>query len=133
MEWVKLLFVEHLALKEVLWLIVWIGVKFLKFIIKCTKLKRNLLKKAIILTTLLFTTTIFAESFNQSKKLLKEIYKDHQTTFYCGCKYNSCTNHTFFSREGLTSGMKIRLFLSRLRFELYKLIYGYSIPSVSFR
>ena len=46
------------------------------------------MKKAIILTTLLFTTTIFAESFNQSKKLLKEIYKDHQITFYCGCKYN---------------------------------------------
>ena len=39
------------------------------------------MKKAIILTTLLFTTTIFAESFNESKKLLKEIYKDHQTTF----------------------------------------------------
>lgn len=28
-----------------------------------------------------------AESFDQSKKILKNIYTDHQTTFYCGCNY----------------------------------------------
>ena len=28
-----------------------------------------------------------AESFDQSKKILKNIYADHQTTFYCGCNY----------------------------------------------
>ena len=44
--------------------------------------------KKILLLLSIISTTIFAESFNQSKKLLKEIYKDHQTTFYCGCKYN---------------------------------------------
>lgn len=57
------------------------------------------MKKAIILTTLLFTTTIFAESFNQSKKLLKEIYKDHQTTFYCGCKYNPLDKDNMIDRN----------------------------------
>jgi len=27
-------------------------------------------------------------SFKQAKKLAAKIYKDHQTTFYCGCDYN---------------------------------------------
>lgn len=27
-------------------------------------------------------------SFDQSKKLLRDIYKDHQVTFYANCKYN---------------------------------------------
>lgn len=31
---------------------------------------------------------IYADNFAQSKKILKDIYKDHQTTFYCGCRYN---------------------------------------------
>ena len=57
------------------------------------------MKKAIILTTLLFTTTIFAESFNESKKLLKEIYKDPQTTFYCGCKYNPLDKDKMIDRN----------------------------------
>lgn len=30
---------------------------------------------------------VYAESFDQSKKILKNIYTDHQTTFYCGCSY----------------------------------------------
>ena len=57
------------------------------------------MKKIILLTTLLFTTTIFAESFNQSKKLLKEIYKDHQTTFYCACKYNPLDKDNMIDRN----------------------------------
>lgn len=28
------------------------------------------------------------ESFSKSKKQLRMIYQDHQTTFYCGCKYD---------------------------------------------
>ncbi len=27
------------------------------------------------------------ESFEQAKKQAREVYKDHQTTFYCGCSY----------------------------------------------
>ena len=39
---------------------------------------------------LLFTCSvlIYADNFTQSKKILKDIYKDHQTTFYCGCQYS---------------------------------------------
>ena len=33
------------------------------------------------------SSLLYAESFDQSKKILKDIYKDHQTTFYCGCNY----------------------------------------------
>ena len=57
------------------------------------------MKKIILLTTLLFTTTIFAESFSESKKQLKEIYKDHQTTFYCGCKYNPLDKDNMIDRN----------------------------------
>ena len=57
------------------------------------------MKKTILLITFVFTTTIFAESFNQSKKLLKEIYKDHQTTFYCGCKYNPLDKDNMIDRN----------------------------------
>lgn len=32
--------------------------------------------------------SLHADSFDQSKKILKEIYKDHQITFYCGCNYS---------------------------------------------
>jgi len=35
--------------------------------------------------TLLLTA---GESFSQSKKELRKIYRDHQTTVYCDCKYN---------------------------------------------
>lgn len=57
------------------------------------------MKRIILLTAFLFTTTIFAESFNQSKKLLKEIYKDHQITFYCGCKYNPLDKDNMIDRN----------------------------------
>ena len=35
--------------------------------------------------TLLFSSN---ESFSKSKKELRKIYSDHQTTIYCDCKYN---------------------------------------------
>lgn len=56
------------------------------------------MKKIPLLITLFFTT-IFAESFSESKKLLKEIYKDHQTTFYCGCKYNPLDKDNMIDRN----------------------------------
>jgi len=39
----------------------------------------------LLLTTLLLAQN---ESFSKSKKMLREIYKGHQTTIYCDCKYN---------------------------------------------
>lgn len=56
------------------------------------------MKKILLLITLLFTT-IFAESFSESKKLLKEIYKDNQTTFYCGCKYDPFNKDNMIDRN----------------------------------
>jgi len=46
------------------------------------------LKQLILL--LLLTTILFSAntSFSKSKKQLRKIYKEHQTTIYCGCKYN---------------------------------------------
>jgi len=39
----------------------------------------------VILSTLLFSQN---QSFSKSKKLLRQIYKGHQTSIYCDCKYN---------------------------------------------
>ena len=55
--------------------------------------------KKTLLILLILSTTIFAESFSESKKLLKEIYKDHQTTFYCGCKYNPLDKDNMIDRN----------------------------------
>jgi deoxyribonuclease-1 len=35
----------------------------------------------------LIASFAYAESFDQSKKILKNIYKGHQITFYCACNY----------------------------------------------
>jgi len=45
----------------------------------------KLLLSLILLATLLFSSNA---SFTKSKKELRKIYKDHQTTIYCDCKYN---------------------------------------------
>jgi deoxyribonuclease-1 len=44
----------------------------------------------LFLSFLLLSTLLFGanESFNRSKKDLRKIYHDHQTTIYCECKYN---------------------------------------------
>ncbi len=44
----------------------------------------------LLLLFLLLVSTLFAtnESFSHSKKELRKIYRDHQTTIYCDCKYN---------------------------------------------
>jgi len=43
-----------------------------------------------LLLILLIANTLFAtnESFSHSKKELRKIYRDHQRTIYCDCKYN---------------------------------------------
>lgn len=45
-----------------------------------------MIKVLILLATC--TVMIFADNFTQSKKILKNIYENHQTTFYCNCKYS---------------------------------------------
>ena len=45
----------------------------------------KLLLSIILLTTILFSAN---ESFSKSKKELRKIYRDHQTSIYCECKYN---------------------------------------------
>lgn len=45
----------------------------------------KLLFSVILLTGLLLATN---QSFSKSKKELRKIYKGHQTTVYCDCKYN---------------------------------------------
>ena len=55
--------------------------------------------KKLLIFVVLLSTTVFAESFSESKKLLKEIYKDHQTTFYCGCKYNPLDKDNMIDRN----------------------------------
>jgi deoxyribonuclease-1 len=43
-----------------------------------------------IILLLLLTSLLFSQnnSFSKSKKQLRVIYRDHQTTIYCDCKYN---------------------------------------------
>lgn len=55
--------------------------------------------KKLLIFVVLLSTTVFAESFSESKKLLKEIYKDHQTTFYCDCKYNPLDKDNMIDRN----------------------------------
>lgn len=40
-----------------------------------------------VTSILILTSLLIADSFEQSKRILKNIYKDHQITFYCGCNY----------------------------------------------
>lgn len=50
----------------------------------------------ILLSALLFSAN---ESFSKSKQQLREIYRDHQTTIYCGCKYNYKDKKNMIDRE----------------------------------
>ncbi|NCC19266.1 MAG: hypothetical protein EOM29_10045, partial [Bacteroidia bacterium] len=52
------------------------------------KYQVNKLIKFILLLLVFTSSLLHADSFAQSKTILKEIYKDHQTTFYCGCNYS---------------------------------------------
>lgn len=50
----------------------------------------------LLLTTLLFATN---ESFSKSKKELRKIYRDHQVTIYCDCKYNYKDKSNMIDKE----------------------------------
>jgi deoxyribonuclease-1 len=57
------------------------------------------MKKLLLL--LLASTLLFSAntSFSKSKKQLRKIYKDHQTTIYCDCKYNYKDKKNMIDRE----------------------------------
>lgn len=57
------------------------------------------MKKTVLL--LLLTTLLFASnnSFSKSKKELRKIYRDHQTTIYCNCKYNYKNKKNMIDRK----------------------------------
>jgi len=50
----------------------------------------------LLLTTLLFSANT---SFSKSKKQLRKIYRDHQTTIYCDCKYNYKDKKNMINRK----------------------------------
>lgn len=50
----------------------------------------------IFLSTLLLSTN---ESFSKSKEELRKIHRDHQITFYCGCKYNYTNKDNMIDRN----------------------------------
>ena len=50
----------------------------------------------LLLSTLLFSAST---SFSKSKKELRKIYSDHQTTIYCGCKYNYKDKKNMINRK----------------------------------
>lgn len=50
----------------------------------------------LLLTTLLFSAN---ESFSKSKEELRKIHRDHQVTFYCGCKYNYTNKDNMIDRN----------------------------------
>ena len=58
-----------------------------------------MIKKILLLT--LLSTLIFGanESFSKSKRMLKQIYKGHQTTIYCDCKYNYKNKKNMIDKE----------------------------------
>ncbi|MFT5835636.1 MAG: deoxyribonuclease-1 [Sulfurimonas sp.] len=49
-----------------------------------------------IISTLLFSANT---SFSKSKKQLRKIYRDHQTTIYCDCKYNYKDKKNMINRK----------------------------------
>ncbi len=55
----------------------------------------------LILSIILLTISLFAanESFSKSKQELRKIHRDHQTTFYCGCKYNYTNKDNMIDRD----------------------------------
>jgi hypothetical protein len=55
----------------------------------------------LFLGFLLLSLSLFAqnESFSKSKKELRKIHRDHQVTFYCGCKYNYSNKENMIDRD----------------------------------
>jgi len=67
--------------------------------------------KKIILLAILTTFLFSNESFSTSKKQLRKIYQGHQTTIYCGCKYNYKDKKNMIDKK--SCGYKPRLPLTR--------------------
>jgi len=58
--------------------------------------------KIFVLLTFIYLSLLSNEnitSFSKSKKLLKEIYKDHQITFYVNCKYSYKDKNNMIDRQ----------------------------------
>ncbi len=62
----------------------------------------KLLLGLLLLTTLLFSAN---ESFSRSKLDLRKIYSDHQTTIYCGCKYDYRDKKNMIDRKSAVTGL----------------------------
>lgn len=57
------------------------------------------MKSIFFLLCLTFTLLAQNESFFKSKKELRKIHRDHQVTFYCGCKYNYSNKANMIDRD----------------------------------
>ncbi len=58
-----------------------------------------MIKNILILLFLTFSLFAQNESFSKSKKELRKIYRDHQTTIYCDCKYNYKDKNNMIDRK----------------------------------
>jgi len=57
-----------------------------------------MIKSIFFLLCLSFALFAQNESFSKSKKELRKIHRDHQITFYCGCKYNYSNKENMINR-----------------------------------
>ena len=57
------------------------------------------MKSIFLLLCLTFALFAQNESFSKSKKELRKIHRDHQVTFYCGCKYNYSNKANMIDRD----------------------------------
>ena len=61
---------------------------------------RDILRNITLLLVFSFSFAEAAnESFSKSKKELQKIHRDHQITFYCGCKYNYTNKANMIQRD----------------------------------
>jgi len=58
-----------------------------------------MIKSIFLLLYLSFALFAQNESFSKSKKELHKIHRDHQVTFYCGCKYNYSNKANMIDRD----------------------------------
>lgn len=57
------------------------------------------MKSLFLLLCLTFVLVAQNESSSKSKKELRKIHRDHQITFYCGCKYNYSNKMNMIDRN----------------------------------
>lgn len=58
-----------------------------------------MMKSLFLLLCLTFVLVAQNESFSKSKEELRKIHRDHQITFYCGCKYNYTNKDNMIDRD----------------------------------